>query len=142
MKSTSKLFIFSLLLLLLVLGCDNKESILTGNEGLWKITSLQRVTYLNGNFVSDVTQVDSLGDLYFAKDGSGYRSDYAGVKEPIIWTLYSKDDSISIYFSRREFAAASISSTAKDALTLKWNTESGGLGSETLVETTSKMKRQ
>ncbi len=142
MKSTGKLFIFSLLLVLVAMGCDNKESILTGNEGLWKITSLQKITYQNGNFVSDVTRVDSLGDMFFERDGSGYRSDYSGAKEPIIWTLTPKEDSISIYFSFGEFAAASIKSTGKDALTLQWVTISGGVNTPMSVETTSKLKHQ
>jgi hypothetical protein len=141
MKFTLKAIVFPLILAFALVACESGEQFLIRKDGLWKMESLQKKIHHDGNFVSDITRTDSLGQVYFDESGSGYRTDYAGNQETMTWSLNSKDDKLTMYFQFGEFADAKITSKSSDAMTLDWTYEKGEFGVLISTQTTMKIKR-
>ena len=96
MKSL-KAFAIIALVAIVAVGCGKVEKILPKGTGLWQISSSRNVSYLNNALVYDQTDTDSLGQVYFDKEGTGYSTEFGSTtKETFTWTVNSDNDVLTI----------------------------------------------
>lgn len=81
---------------IVAVGCGKVEKILPKKDGLWVGVSSKIDSYVNDSLTGTETQTDSLGEMFFAKDGTGYSADYTGDQTPITWTVNDDNDQITI----------------------------------------------
>ena len=126
MKTTVRVFAIVALLAAVVVGCGKVEKILPKKDGLWTTTSVHALTYLNDTLISDTTLTDSLGETYFAKDGTGYTADNGGANQsPITWSVNDDNNVLTITDSSGTVINADILEVEKNKMTLFTSISSG-----------------
>ena len=85
------------LVALMAVACGKVEKILPKGTGMWKISSSREVSYMNDSLLSDVTRTDSLGQIFFGDDGTGYSTEFGSTtKDNFTWTVNSDNDVLTI----------------------------------------------
>lgn len=96
MKSV-KSFVLVALIAIVAVACGKVEKILVKKDGLWVGTSQTIVSYTNAAVTSTITETDSLGQTFFAKDGTGYSADFQGNnKSNFTWSVNDDNDILTI----------------------------------------------
>jgi|GEM_PF-2155024 hypothetical protein len=96
MKAFKSLFLVAVLGIVAV-GCGKVENILPKKDGLWVGVSSTTESYVNDSLVSTEVQTDSLGQLFFAKDGTGYSTDTDGSnRTDFTWSVNEENDQITL----------------------------------------------
>lgn len=97
MKSSLKSFAVIALVALVAVACNKVEKILPKKDGLWVGTSQTVVSYVNDSLTSTETETDSLGQMFFDKEGTGYSADFQGNnKVDFTWSVNDDNDAITI----------------------------------------------
>lgn len=120
MKSFIKAFAVTLLLAVVVVSCGKVEKILPKKDGLWVGTSQTTVTYVDDSLVSTETDTDSLGFMFFDKEGTGYSEDYANAnRQEFTWAVNDDNDVITITVDSTSIDYDILESSSKEQ---KWFT--------------------
>ena len=97
MKSSIKAFAIIALLAVVAVGCNKVEKILPKKDGLWQGVNSTVLSYLNDSLMTTTIDDDSLGTMYFDKDGSGYSQDFNNSQQhPFTWVVADGNDQITI----------------------------------------------
>ena len=97
MANSMKFFAAIALLAVVAVSCGKVEKILPKKDGLWQIKSEQITVFVNNVQDTSYTEVDSLGQIMFEKDGGGYSADFSGNnKVTFTWEVNSDNDKITI----------------------------------------------
>ncbi|MBK9451296.1 MAG: hypothetical protein IPN95_18185 [Bacteroidetes bacterium] len=97
MKSFIKVFAVTLMLAVVAVSCGKVEKILPKKDGMWVGTSQTVVTYVDDSLVSTETDTDSLGKMFFDKEGTGYSVDFQDSnRTDFTWSVNDDNDVITI----------------------------------------------
>lgn len=96
MKSVKSIVLVALVALVAV-ACGKVEKILPKKDGMWVGVSSHVVSYQDDSLTSDITQTDSLGSMYFDKEGTGYSLNFGSATQyPFTWSVNDDNDKLTI----------------------------------------------
>ena len=143
MKSSIKAFAIVAVLAIVAVGCGKVEKILPKKDGLWVGVSAHVVSYLNDTLFSDTTLTDSLGEMYFAKDGTGYSAETGGAnKVDFTWSVNDDNDVLTITDTSGTASMSDILEVDKNEMTLFSSTTVGTSPFVFKTEVTSVIQRK
>ncbi len=107
-------------------GCSKPEKILPSEQGLWDIKSTHALIYNDGALISDITEtVDSLGQVYFGVDGTGWTAYYTNDPHAAFtWAISDKNDALLITWNPGEVDILPILKINKDSFVFQDTTTS------------------
>ena len=144
MKSFIKVFAVTLMLAVVVVSCGKVEKILPKKDGMWVGTSSTTLSYVNDSLTSTVTQNDSLGKMFFDKEGTGYSVDFQDSNRwDFTWAVNDDNDVITITGTDSGSVAMAIDILESSNKEQKWFSSFSieVLGTTYKTETTSTMER-
>jgi hypothetical protein len=143
MKVSIKAFAILAIMAIVAVGCGKVEKILPKKDGLWVGTSAHVVSYLNDTLFSDTTLTDSLGEIFFDKDGTGYTADNGGANQsPFTWSVNDDNDQLTIVDSSGTATTSDILEVEKNEMTLFSSVTSGTSPFVFRTEVTSVIQRK
>jgi hypothetical protein len=97
MKSSVKAFAIVAVLAIVAVSCNKVEKILPKKDGLWQGTESIVTQFIDGTQDTTWTDTDSLGRMFFDKEGTGYATDFEGNNRvDFTWSVNDDNDVVTI----------------------------------------------